>query len=425
MELSSIYDTAPIGLAVLDTSLRYLRINKRLAAINGRSVEDHIGRTVAEVLPDLAPQAEQVLRRILETGEPLRDVEIRGVTPSMPGVERVWLEQFTPLRDESGTIVAISLVAEEITERRRLEMKVRDTQERLERAVEAARLVMWEWRVDTDELRLLLGDWSGGDGSMPRTRQEFFDLVHPDDRAHLERCLREHLSGRTGIYECEYRIRAGAASYRWALSKGRIAARDASGAPLLMTGFRQDVTAQKEASERLVASERQLRTYRDRLDIALEAGRMGVWEWRPGSGQAYWSPQVFDFVGLPRTPDGYADSAQFLELVHPDDRAAIDAQLARALDQGGDYEMQFRLRHPSGEEHWLLTRGRVLHEDGGASRLIGINLDITRQKALEETLREAEARRNEFLAMLGHELRNPLAPITNAVRLLEHHGLRD
>lgn len=125
MELSSIYDTAPVGLAVIDTQLRFLRINERLADINGVPVQDHIGRTVSEILPALAPQAEQVLRRILATGEPLRDVEIRGHTPSMPGVEPVWLEQFTPLRDASGNIVAISVVAEEVTERRRLERELR------------------------------------------------------------------------------------------------------------------------------------------------------------------------------------------------------------------------------------------------------------------------------------------------------------
>jgi PAS domain S-box-containing protein len=536
MELSSIYDTAPVGLAVLDTNLRFLRINERLAALNGRSVGDHIGRTVAEVVPDVAPQAEAVLRRILATGEPLRDVEIRGQVPSMPGVERVWLEQFTPLRDETGRIVAISVVAEEVTGKRDLEEQVRKGQERLALALEAARLVMWEWRLDTGETAFPHGDLGAG---LPRSIEAFRHRVHPDDRRRVDACLEHHLSGACPVYECEFRVRADDSGYRWILSRGRVTVRDASGRPLVLTGFRQDITARKEseaalreqgqllelasdaifvwslqggierwnrgaeriygysarealgqrthellrteypvplaqvagalardgiwrgtllhrrkdgtrirvealmqrvegrpehvmeitrdvtaereAADRLAASERELQTYRNRLEIALEAGRMGVWEWVPGSEDSFWSPQIFGFAGLPPTADGRASTTRFLELVEPQDRPALDAQLARVLATGGDYEVEFRLRPVAGQVRWLLSRGRVLH-DGDVSRLIGINLDVTQQKALEQTLRESDARRNEFLAMLGHELRNPLAPITNAVHLLERAG---
>ena len=289
MELTSIYDTAPIGLAVLDTQLRFLRINKRLAEINGLSVEEHLGRSVREILPDIAPQAERVLKRILETGEPLRDVEIRGMVPSDPGVVRVWLEQFTPLRDENGEIVGVSVVAEEITERRRLE--------------------------------------------------------------------------------------------------------------------------------------KELRQYRDRLDIALEAGRMGVWEWLPSRDELLWSPQMFVLAGLSPDSGDSIDFAHFMELVHAEDRPVLDAQFAKVLERGGDYEVEFRIRAPEGRERWLLSRGRVMQDAAaGGSRVVGVSVDITEQKVMERTLRDGDARRNEFLAMLGHELRNPLAPITNAVRLLEKMG---
>ena len=110
-ELHSIYRSAPVGLGVLDTQLRFFTILERLAEMNGLPVEAHIGKQVSELLPDLAAQAETVLRRVLETGEPLLDVEIRGVTPAQPGVERIWREKFNPLRDEAGTIVAISASA--------------------------------------------------------------------------------------------------------------------------------------------------------------------------------------------------------------------------------------------------------------------------------------------------------------------------
>jgi PAS domain S-box-containing protein len=123
-EIETIYQSAPIGLNFLDTDLRFVRINQRLAEINGFSVEAHIGKTIRELLPDLADAAEQLLRPILETGNPLFNVEIRGETPAQPGVQRVWLESFLPLKD-GDRVIGINTVCEEITERKQTEEALR------------------------------------------------------------------------------------------------------------------------------------------------------------------------------------------------------------------------------------------------------------------------------------------------------------
>jgi PAS domain S-box-containing protein len=119
-EIEAIYQSAPIGLNFLDTNLRFVRINQRLAEINGVAVEAHIGRTVREVLPDLADAAEQFLGSILETGEALLNVEITGETPAQPGVQRTWLESFLPLKN-GNQMIGINTVCQEITERKFIE----------------------------------------------------------------------------------------------------------------------------------------------------------------------------------------------------------------------------------------------------------------------------------------------------------------
>ncbi|MFB2898524.1 PAS domain S-box protein [Aerosakkonemataceae cyanobacterium BLCC-F50] len=119
-EIETIYQSAPIGLNVLDTELRFVRINQRLAEINGFSIEAHIGRKIHELLPDLADIAQRLLRPILETGEPLLNIEITGETPAQPGVQRIWLESFLPLRD-GDRIIGINTVCEDITERKQAE----------------------------------------------------------------------------------------------------------------------------------------------------------------------------------------------------------------------------------------------------------------------------------------------------------------
>ena len=133
-EIETIYHSAPIGLNVLDTELRFVRINQRLAEINGLPVEAHIRRTIREVVPDIADTAEQLLRRILETGEPLLNVEISGETPAQPGVKRVWLESFLPLKD-GERIIGINTVCEEITERKQAELALQQLNAELEQRV--------------------------------------------------------------------------------------------------------------------------------------------------------------------------------------------------------------------------------------------------------------------------------------------------
>ena len=83
-ELEHLYRSAPFGLSLVDRNLRYVRINERLAAMNGKTVEQHIGRTVREIIPQIATEVEKLKRRVLETGEPVIDVEVHGESPADP-----------------------------------------------------------------------------------------------------------------------------------------------------------------------------------------------------------------------------------------------------------------------------------------------------------------------------------------------------
>lgn len=129
-ELEALYRTAPLGLALFDKELHYRRVNERLAEINGLSAREHLGKTIQEVVPSLAEQAERTLRRVLETGQSVHS-EFRGETRTQPDVERIWDERWYPLRDASGNIVAVGVIAEEITERKRTEADLAKAQAEL------------------------------------------------------------------------------------------------------------------------------------------------------------------------------------------------------------------------------------------------------------------------------------------------------
>jgi PAS domain S-box-containing protein len=119
-EIEAIYHNTPIGLALLDRDLRFVRINAALAKMNGVPASDHIGRRVWDIVPTLREAAEPKMRHVLETGDLVR-TELSGETPKLPGIIRHWDETYYPLKRPDGSILAIGLMVEEITERKRAE----------------------------------------------------------------------------------------------------------------------------------------------------------------------------------------------------------------------------------------------------------------------------------------------------------------
>ena len=132
--LQLIYDTAPIGLACLSPDCRYLQINQRLTEICGISVEDHLGRFVRDCVPKLADAVEEIVRSIMESGEPVVGVEVAGQRADQL-IERFWVTYWHPLRAASGEIVAVNVAAEEITERKRAEQEIRNARDSAETAL--------------------------------------------------------------------------------------------------------------------------------------------------------------------------------------------------------------------------------------------------------------------------------------------------
>jgi PAS domain S-box-containing protein len=119
--VEAIYATAPVGLCFVDTDLQYLSINERLAEINGRSVEEHLGRTVREVIPQIADTVEPVCRGVIETGEPALNVEQSAELASEPGAARHFISSFYPIKNGGGRVLGVNIVVMEITERKKIE----------------------------------------------------------------------------------------------------------------------------------------------------------------------------------------------------------------------------------------------------------------------------------------------------------------
>jgi PAS domain S-box-containing protein len=135
-EIKSYYDNAPVGLAILDRELRYIRVNNRFAEMDGMPAEEHVGKTVREVVPTLAEQAEELPRKIIKSGEAVRNIEFIGETVACPGEKRTWLESWIPIKDSSGQVTALYVMAVDITERKKAEERLEEYGKNLEKLVE-------------------------------------------------------------------------------------------------------------------------------------------------------------------------------------------------------------------------------------------------------------------------------------------------
>ncbi len=124
-EIEMIYKNAPVGLCVLDTELRFVRLNERFSRITGIPVSGHIGRTMADIIPEIAVIAEPIMQRVFSNGTPVPDIEIKGTSVIQPGKSRYWLSHFYPIFNTEDEITGLNVVFEEITERKHAEQTAR------------------------------------------------------------------------------------------------------------------------------------------------------------------------------------------------------------------------------------------------------------------------------------------------------------
>src|ERR1700722_11789186 len=127
IEIEQVYQYSPVGLVLMDMNYRFVRINERMAEIHGLPVAAHIGRTLREVVPDLADFIMELYRPVYERGEPVLNVELQGPAPNGPNMQRRWLANFYPFRGKTGKVIGLLGAVVDITERMHQESKLRES----------------------------------------------------------------------------------------------------------------------------------------------------------------------------------------------------------------------------------------------------------------------------------------------------------
>jgi PAS domain S-box-containing protein len=166
-------------------------------------------------------------------------------------------------------------------------------------------------------------------------------------------------------------------------------------------------------------SDHELAISEQRLRLAQAVAQVGAWELDPDAGSVHFSSESYELFGL--SENSQINLYQlWASLIDPRDRHALQ-DLVDECNVSGAAEAEYRYRHPTRGLRWIHCRaGRV--DEGMSKLIVGISLDVTERRKAEEELKDANQRKDEFLAMLAHELRNPLAPIRNAAQILRAHS---
>nr|WP_314444373.1 PAS domain S-box protein [uncultured Sphingomonas sp.] len=380
-EIEAIYASAPIGLAVLDRDLRYVRINERLAEINGFVAADHIGKSVRELLPDLAPRVEPALARVLE-GNEVWGIEVAGETPAQPGIVRTWRENWLPVRGIDGEIVGVAISAEEVTDQKAAQIALARSEAQFRTLAEAVPGMLFIAAADggNSYVNEAYARFSG------LSKEELYDLgwshlLHPDDQPRAWAAWRQAVE--TGSpYEIDYRMRRHDGCYRWIAARAlRIPDPDGH---QLWVGTCTDVHDARVAQQEIAAAEARYRA---------------IFE-QAGVGVARVSPdgpflEINDrFCQILRRDREDLLGHGWKHITHPDDVAEdlsrVEAMLRGELD---GYSLEKRYVAPDGSDIWVnLTVGAQRDEDGRVLFFIPVVEDIGARKAAEAALRAKEER---------------------------------
>ncbi|MBT4966929.1 MAG: PAS domain S-box protein [Alphaproteobacteria bacterium] len=135
--LEAFFDAAPAGLAIWDNQLRFEKVNDTLAQINGKSVEEHLGKRLTDLLPEMSPEFEEMFRNILKTGE-INVTEVDTPAPAEPEVMRHWLSSNFPIVGKNGSPEGLGAVVFEITDQKRAEANARESEANLSKMMAVA-----------------------------------------------------------------------------------------------------------------------------------------------------------------------------------------------------------------------------------------------------------------------------------------------
>ncbi|OCQ99742.1 histidine kinase [Oscillatoriales cyanobacterium USR001] len=436
--LDAFFHSAAVGMSICDEQLRFVDINETLAQIDGLPIVEHLGKTIKEILPKLAPILEPINQQVLDTGIPVINYEINGETPAQPGVIRNWTISFFPLFNNQNQVIGIGTVVVEITDQKRTQAiqekliaSLHKSEAKLKTAEKLAHVGNWELDLVTLEISCSDEIFSifGLDPNQPMPNLlEDSRLIHPDDLETWESQVNTAIN-HGQAYAVEFRIVRPNSEIRYVSERGQPEV--INGKAVRLFGTIIDITERKlteialqqaneelenrvaqrtaelsktilqlqsEISSRQLA-EQVLQENLERFELVSQVSFDGIWDrrfiWEKGRQNAreeiYYSPRFKELMGW-KNENVEQVSEAYISRIHPEDRDRVANALNAHLSSGLPYQdVEYRILTKNGFYRWLNARGQSQWDSQGrVLRFVGSIRDITERKQTEAELQQTQ-----------------------------------
>ncbi len=425
-QLRAFLDNSAVCGWMKDDEGRYVFLSKNYERHLGVPAEEMLGKTDFDYWPhQSAEQFRANDRNVLATD---RAIEVLEEGETADGKHPWWLCHKFPYRDETGKRFVGGL-AVDLTEHKRIEDELRDSEERLSLVIQGVNVGLFDWELGGDTVRFSR-EWKSqlgyAENEIGERFEEWQSRVHPEDLESTLAKARSYLEKPWPDYEVEFRMRHKDGSWRWILARAAMI-NDSTGKPVRMIGIHLDITARKEVEE-------SLREIGERLRLANEAANIGTYFGDMEADRVRYSPELCAMLGVEAGIDRKLEDG--FQFVQPEDLRQLRADFKAAINPAGDgrQRTEVRITRPNGEVRWLVTSAQFEFRNTPTGRvpwrIVGACLDITERKRIEVSLRqlndqleERVAERTRVLYAKQERLQAILNSEFNAIMTIDRQGL--
>lgn len=397
----------------------------------GWKPEELIGKSTWDnVYPDDLEEGQKIIASVSAEPNATRTAEVRY---KRKDGHYVWIEATLTNLFHNKDIQGILGNYHDISERKRAEQELMDSEEMLRNSQSLAHICAYSTDLNLDDLGKSTWKCSpefykifGMDETYPHTLEGWAGFIHPDHREEMF-AYHQYVVDEKLPFNKEYKIvRINDGAVRWVHGTGELVY-DEKGTPVRMHGAIQDITEHKQTEEALRKSE-------DLLNESQRLSKIGGWAWNVETQTMYWTEETYrihDFIPGEIDPGSSEHIERSAECYDPEDRPVVLSAFNRCLEEGRPYDLEFSFTTVRGRRLWIRTTARAIRENGKVTRVIGNIMDITDRKnteqkliAAKENAEESDRLKSAFLANMSHEIRTPMNGILGFSKLLKKPDLK-
>ncbi len=418
-ELETIAETTPLILLHCTRDLRYQYVNRSAAALFGVRPSEMAGRPIVECMGQenfalIKPHIDNVLLG--------NHVQFEARL-NYPAVGPRWVHvNYHPVCDRDGEVIGWIASIVDITDRKKMDAELRDSEERFRLAASAGKVGVWDCDITTNTVtwsEAIYEIFSIPPGTFGGTVESFIELVYPDDRDRVNAALQAALYDRAP-YELEFRLERPSGELVWVHTNATVFY-DNAGAPLRMVGATVDITGRKLAE---VAAQ----TNSERYELVIQGAEAAIWDWDVVAKRVVFSPRWKELRGL-ADQEVSDNEDEWSSRIHPDDLDRVMAAVKAHFDgRTSVFSEEYRIHHKVRGWIWIQDRGIAMRDDAGnVVRMAGSETDITARKKAEEKLRASEERQRVATKAAGLGIFEWIAPSRETIfendRMYEIFGI--